>query len=87
MGTTTQWSTRLADLDEDLAAAERLGGAGALDDRQARGLGGAEAAVALRALTAPADGRAVVGGARVDDPGVGVPAERAVHDGPPRVHG
>src|SRR6478735_6357902 len=71
--------TGLADADEDLGAAERLGGAGALHDRQARGPDRGEPAPALGALATAADARAVVGGAGVHDPGVGVPTERTVH--------
>src|SRR5699024_5843323 len=69
----------LAHPDEDLGPAEGLGHAGALHHRQARALQGGEASLARRALAATPDGAAVLGGAAVDDPGVGVPAERAVH--------
>jgi hypothetical protein len=71
----------LANSDEDLLAAERLSDARALDDAQAGGLDGGEAATALRALAPPADRGAVVSGPRVDDPGVVVAAEGAVHRG------
>src|SRR5690606_480110 len=64
---------------DDLLAAERLRRAGPLDDRQARGLHRREPPVALRALAAPTDRRAVVRGPGVDHPGVPVPAEGAVH--------
>ena len=57
----------LADADEHLGAAERLGGAGALHDAQAGRLDGGEAAAALGALAPAADARAVVGGAGVHD--------------------
>src|SRR6478672_3590283 len=77
--------TGLADTDEHLGPAERLGGAGALDDAEAGRLDGGEAAAALGALAPAPDARAVVGGAGVHDPRVGVAAERAVHLGPPRV--
>ena len=72
----------LADTDDDLVAAERLGGPGALDDRQARRLDGREPPphsghCRRRRMAVPSS---VV--ARVHDAGVGVPAERAVHGGP-----
>src|SRR5690606_30765173 len=72
---------RLAHAVDDLLARERLGHSRALDDGQARGLDGREAPVALGALTAPSDRGPVVGRARVDDAGVRVTAERAVHGG------
>jgi hypothetical protein len=52
----------LADADEDLLAAERLGDAGPLDDAQAGGLDRGEAAAAFGALATAADCSAVVGG-------------------------
>src|SRR4051794_1479635 len=69
----------LADAQHDLLPAERFGHAAALDHAQARGLGGREAAAALRALTAAADGEPVVTRPRVDDTGVRVAAEGAEH--------
>src|SRR5690606_9488765 len=69
----------LARAADDLVAAERLGRAGALDDRQRGGLDRAEAPAALRALTAPPDDGALLLDAAVDHAGVGVTAERAVH--------
>ena len=69
----------LAHAGHDLLAAERLDDAAALDHAEARGLGRAEAAAALRALPAAADREAVVARARVDDAGVGMPAEGAEH--------
>src|SRR5688572_11688602 len=71
----------LADTGQDLLAAERLARAGALCHAQARGLHRGEAPTALGTLPAPADRRAVVGGAAVDHAAVAVAAERAVHPG------
>src|SRR5690554_3283697 len=70
---------RLAHPGDDLLAAERLDHARTLDDREARGLDRREPPTALGALAAAPDRRAVVGGPRVNDPGIPVPAERAVH--------
>ena len=69
----------LAHAGDDLLPAERLHYAVALDDVEARGLGRAEAAAAFGALPAATDGQAVVARARVDDAGIGVPAEGAEH--------
>src|SRR6478735_2531614 len=69
----------LAHTREDLGPAERLGGTRPLDHVEARGLERREAAVALGALASTPDAGAVVGGARVDDPRVGVATERTVH--------
>ena len=54
----------------------------ALDHHQRARLHGRETTGAVGALAAPADRRAVVGGATVDDAAVGVPAEGAVHETP-----
>src|SRR5699024_8316665 len=70
---------RLAHAVDDLLAAERLGGPGPLDDREARRLDRGETTVALGALAATTDRRPVVGGPGVDDAGVPVAAEGAVH--------
>src|SRR3954470_6437267 len=72
----------LADAVDHLRAAERLGGPRALEDRERGRLHGGEAAAALGAGAAATDRGAVIRLARVDDPGVGVPAERTVHSGP-----
>src|SRR5689334_6380206 len=65
----------LAHAGEHLGPAERLGGPRPLDHVEARGLERREAAVALGALATPANAGAVVSGARVDDPRVGVPTK------------
>src|SRR5699024_618236 len=70
---------RLADTGEHLGPAERLGRARPLRHRQARALERREAPGALGALTTATDRAAIIGGAAVDDAGVGVPAERTVH--------
>src|SRR5699024_3892183 len=69
----------LADPGDHLGAAERLAHAGALEHGEGGGLRGGEAAGAVRALAPATDRRAVVGRAGVDDAGVGVATERAVH--------
>ena len=60
----------LADAGEHLVAAERLGGAGALDHGEARGLDGREPAAALGHCRRRRIGGAVVGRTAVDDAGV-----------------
>src|SRR5690606_18636 len=65
-----------------LVAAEGLHDTGPLDHHETRGLGGREAAAAFRALPSATDGESVVAGAGVDDPGIRMPAEGAVHDLP-----
>src|SRR5207302_343457 len=57
--------------------------AGALEDGERRCLDRREATAALGAGAAAPDRDAVIGLAGVDDTGVRVPAERAVHCGPP----
>src|SRR5699024_4915426 len=75
--------TGLAHPGDHLGAAERLAHAGALEHGERGGLRGGEAARAVGALAPATDRRAVVRRAGVDDAGVGVAAERAVH--PPRI--
>ena len=70
---------------EELAAIERLGGAIALDHHERHlfaTLVGGEAIPALQALPAAADGVLRLGGARVDDLRLIVPAERTPHTSP-----
>ena len=64
---------------DDLGAVERLADPAALDDGEHRLLDGGEPAAALRAGPTAAGGRPLVGLPRVDDPAVGVVAERAAH--------
>src|SRR3954447_65844 len=68
---------------DDLGPVERLAHPAALDDGEHRLLDGGEPATAAGARTAPPGGRALVGLPRVDDPAVGVVAERAPHGDPP----
>ena len=68
-----------ADAVDDLAAAERLADAGALDHREAGGFDSGEAAPAFGTLPAAADGRAVVGDPAVHHTGIRVTAKRAIH--------
>ena len=70
----------LADARHDLLAAERLDHAGALDDVEARRLDRREPSPALGALPAATDAESVIARAGIDDAGVGMAAERAVHD-------
>src|SRR5690606_6176529 len=84
----------LAHAGDDLLAGELLRHTRALDDGEAGRLHRREPPAALRALATAADGRAVLRSARVNDPGVGVTAERAVHvsalrgrGGEPRAYG
>ena len=65
---------------DHLLAAERLGDAAALDDREHGGLHGGEPATTLRARPATPNRLTLVGFSGVDDPGIGVAAERTVHD-------
>src|SRR5580704_3961332 len=64
---------------DDLVPGEGLGDTAALGDHQDDRLLGGEPPPALRACPAAADRGAVIGRPAVDDPAVGVPAERAVH--------
>src|SRR3569833_2328995 len=68
---------------DDLGPVERLADPAALDDGEHRLLDGGEPPTAARARAAPPGGRALVGFPRVDDPAVGVVAERAPHGDPP----
>src|SRR3546814_4526763 len=70
---------RLAHAGHDLLAAERLDDARTLDDVQARRLDGGKTPAAFGALAASADAETVVARAGVDDAGIGVAAEGAVH--------
>src|SRR5690606_9554910 len=70
---------RLADAGGDLLPAERLHGAGPLDDDEAGGLQRGEATTALGTLTTPSDRGAILCRAGLDDPGVGMSAVRTVH--------
>src|SRR5690606_31912298 len=74
---------RLAHTGDDLGATEGLGHSAALDHHERTGLHRGETARAVGALAAAADRGPVVGGATVDDPAVGVPAEGAVHGSQP----
>src|SRR5262245_21774837 len=71
----------LAHAGDGLLALERLGRAGALEHGQLHLLDGGEPLLAARAGAPPANGGAVVGDPRVDDPGVGVTAVGTVHRG------
>src|SRR5450631_3151945 len=71
----------LADPGQDLGPTERFSGTGPLDDSQDGRLDRREAPAALGALPPAPDRGAVVGSSRVDDPGVVMSAERAVHAG------
>src|SRR5690242_19691109 len=64
---------------DDLVPGEGLGDTAALGDHQDDRLLGGEPPPALRARPAAADRGAIVGRAAVDDPAIGIPAERAVH--------
>src|SRR4029077_14410375 len=64
---------------DDLVPGEGLGDTAALGDHQDDRLLGGEPPSALRARPATADRGAIIGRPAVDDPAVGVPAERAVH--------
>src|SRR3954447_13845909 len=68
---------------DDLGPVERLADPAALDDGEHRLLDGGEPTPAAGAGTAPPGGRPLVGLPRVDDPAVGVVAERAPHGDPP----
>ena len=68
---------RAEDAGHDLGAVERFADAAALDDGEHRLLDRGEPATAAGAGTTTAGRRALVGLARVDDPAVGVVAERA----------
>src|SRR5262249_17434887 len=77
----------LAHAIDDLGTAEGLGDSGPLDHHERARLHGGETTGAVRALAAPANGRAVIGRTTVDDAAVGVPAEGAVHGSiPPFQH-
>ena len=69
----------LADAGDRLVAVERLGGAGALHHGELHQLEGGEPLLAVLAAAPAADRAAVLGDPRVEDLGVGVAAERAVH--------
>src|SRR5262249_12977738 len=69
-----------ADALDDLLAAERLGDTAALDDGEHRGFYRSETPPTLGAGPAAPNGLAFIGFPRVDHPGVGMTAERTVHD-------
>ena len=69
----------LADAGDRLVAVERLGRPGALHHGELHQLEGGEPLLALDADPAAADRAAVLGDPGVEDLGVGVAAERAVH--------
>src|SRR5262249_49175395 len=73
----------LADAGDRLLPVEALGGPGPLHDGQLHQLEGGEPLLARLAAATTADRAAVRGDAGVEDLGVVVPAERAVHRGPP----
>src|SRR4051794_11995522 len=73
----------LPDTGDRLLAVERLRRAGALEHGQLHELDCGEPLLAALASPPPADRGAVLGDAGVEDLGVGVPAVRAVHLGPP----
>jgi hypothetical protein len=68
---------------DHLGAVERLAHPTALDDSEDRLLDGGESSIARRARATTTGGRPLVGLARIDDPAVGVVAERAAHLGSP----
>jgi hypothetical protein len=76
-----------SDPRDDLGAVERLADPAALDHGENRFLDGREPTAALRTGATATGGRPLIGLARVDDPAVGVVAERAAHVGPPPLRG
>jgi hypothetical protein len=62
-------------------AAERLGGAGALEHRQGDLLDSGEPSITLGTLTTPANRGAILSDAAIDNPAVSVPTKRTMHPG------